>query len=89
MKSFTQYTLRIYNKLNEELAKYRKEKMIAEESYPSMNEILIELIEKGLNGNTPEKIVSNEPEHTDSEQKKEEPDHGLSLDEKDYNFSYD
>ncbi len=73
MSRFAQYTLRVKEELNNQIINYRVNKMKGGESFPSMNEILIELIEAGLNGHPPEKIVSKSTENTDSEQKKEDP----------------
>lgn len=69
MAKYIQHTLRLSDEFNEQLVKHRVEMIKTSGTYPSMNEILIQLIKIGLNGNTPDneqEIVSTQPEDTDS-----------------------
>lgn len=59
INSKIQHTLRMTEELNERIQKKRSQKLIEGKTYPSMNEILIELLETSLNGDSPPSIQEN------------------------------
>ena len=63
ISSKIQHTLRMTEELNERIQKKRSEKLGEGKTYPSMNEILIELLETSLNGDSPPSVPDSEPKN--------------------------
>ena len=63
MNSKVQHTLRITESLDTKIQEARASKLADGKTYPSMNEILIELIETSLNGNQAPTIPDSIPKN--------------------------